>query len=130
METTDKMVEIASFQYPAEAHTLVALLKSEGIDCYLRNEYSAHVMSGYADIGGARVEILESDVPRALEVMQDGGYEIPEEDEPDGRITAVAGWAGRIPFLRNLSLEVQILAFFVLIAVGVGLLIYFGTLKG
>ena len=65
----DKMVEIARFQYPAEAQTLMALLKSEEIECYLRNEYSSQMFAGYMDIGGARVEILESDVPRALEVM-------------------------------------------------------------
>ena len=44
---------------------LMALLRSEGIECYLRNELSSQIMAGYVDVGGARVEILESDVPRA-----------------------------------------------------------------
>ncbi|MDR1937098.1 MAG: DUF2007 domain-containing protein [Tannerellaceae bacterium] len=125
--TTDKMVEIARFQYPAEAHTLMALLQSEDIDCYLRNEHSSQVLPGYA-VGGARVELLESDVPRALEVMKAGGYEIPEEDEEPEEIQAVAGWARRIPFLRKLPLEKQILALLILVAVCLGLFIYFGTL--
>ena len=81
MDDTDKMVEIARFQYPAEAQTLIALLRSEDIECYLRNEYSSQLMAGYIDVGGARVEVLESDVPRALEVMEAGGYDIPAEDE-------------------------------------------------
>jgi hypothetical protein len=127
MDTIDKMVEIARFQYPADAQTLMALLKSEGIDCYLRNEYSAYVMY-FVDIGGARVEILESDVPRALEVMKAGGYEIPDEEENSGQIQTVSGWISRMPLLRKLSLEKQICVFFVLIAVCLGLLIFLGTL--
>lgn len=124
----EKMVEIARFQYPAEARTLVALLQSEGIDCYVRNEYSSQIMSGYVDIGGARVELLESEVPRALEVMKTGGYEIPDESEEPGQVKAVSGWAGHIPFLKNLPLEKQILYFFLLIAVVVGLFLFVATL--
>ena len=127
MDEMDKMVEIARFQYPAEAQTLMALLKSEGIECYLRNEYSTQVMAGYVDVGGARVEILESNVPHALEVMEAGGYDIPTEDEEPEQIRAVAGWARHIPFLRNYSLEKQIVVLFVIIAVFLALLIFFGS---
>lgn len=127
MDEMDKMVEIARFQYPAEAQTLMALLKSEGIECYLRNEYSTQVMAGYVDVGGARVEILESNVPHALEVMEAGGYDIPTEDEEPEQIRAVAGWARHIPFLRNYSLEKQIVILFVIIAVFLALLIFFGS---
>lgn len=127
MDEKDKMVEIARFQYPAEAQTLMALLKSEGIECYLRNEYSTQVMAGYVDVGGARVEILESNVPHALEVMEAGGYDIPTEDEEPEQIRAVAGWARHIPFLRNYSLEKQIVILFLIIAVFLALLIFFGS---
>lgn len=127
-ENEEKMVEIARFTYPADAQTLVALLKSEGIDCYIRNEISSQVMAGYVDIGGARVELLESDVPRALEIMQDNGYSIPREDEQPDQIRTVAGWARHIPFLRNQPLERQILYLFIIIAVLIGLLIYANSL--
>lgn len=122
----DKMVEIARFQFPADAQTLVALLKSEGIDCYIRNEITTQVLS-HIDTGGARVELLESNVLHALEVMKANGYEIPEEDEEPSQIKAVAGWTRHIPFLRNLSLEKQILVLFIIIAVCIGLLIFLGT---
>ncbi|MDR1258751.1 MAG: DUF2007 domain-containing protein [Tannerellaceae bacterium] len=126
MDTTDKIVEIARFRFPAEAYTLMATLRSEGIDCYLRNEYSSGI-AGYP-IGGARVEIMESDVVRAMEVMEAGGYEIPAVDEIPKQITTVTGWAGRIPLLRKLPLEMQIFVFFIIIAVCIGLLIWLGTL--
>ena len=50
----DKIVEIARFTYPADAQPLMALLRSEGIECYLRNELSSQIMAGYEDVGGAR----------------------------------------------------------------------------
>lgn len=126
----DKMVEIARFQYPAEAQTLIALLKSEGIDCYLRNEISSQVLAGYVDIGGARLEILDSDLTRALQIMEEGGYLQQEEAESeDGdQIETIAGWARHIPFLRHYSLEKQIMILFVLIAVLLALFIYAGSL--
>lgn len=127
MDDMDKMVEIARFQYPAEAQTLIALLKSEGIECYLRNEYTSQLYASYVDVGGARVEILESDVPEALEIMKAGGYDIPEEDEEAEPIQVVAGWARHIPFLRNYTLEKQIVILFVIIAVLLVLLIFFGS---
>lgn len=127
MDDMDKMVEIARFQYPGEAQTLIALLKSEGIECYLRNEYTSQLYASYVDVGGARVEILESDVPEALEIMKAGGYDIPEEDEEAEPIQVVAGWARHIPFLRNYTLEKQIVILFVIIAVLLVLLIFFGS---
>ena len=50
----DKIVEIARFTYPADAQPLMALLRSEGIECYLRNELSSQIMAGYVDVGGAK----------------------------------------------------------------------------
>ena len=41
----DKMVEIARFTYPSEAGPLMALLESEGIECYLRNELTSQLSS-------------------------------------------------------------------------------------
>lgn len=127
MDEKERMVEIARFQYPAEAQTLMALLKSEGIECYLRNEFSNQLLGGYVDVGGARVEILESDVPHAFEVMEAGGYDIPSEDEQAEQIQTVAGWASRIPFLRNYALEKQIVILFALIAVLLALLLFVGS---
>lgn len=123
----DKMVEIARFQYPAEAQVLMSLLRSENIECYLRNEISSQIMAGYVDIGGARLEILESDVPRAMEIMQEGGYDVPEENEEPEQIKTVASWAKHIPYLRNYSLEKQIIILLVFIALMLTLVIYFGS---
>lgn len=123
----DKIVEIARFYEPEEAQILESLLKSEGIKCYLRNEYTSQVMYP-ANMGGIRVELLESEVPRVMEIMEANGYEFPKEDEEVEQIQAVSGWARHIPFLRRLPLERQIIVFFILVAVFLALVIYFGSL--
>ena len=124
----DKIVEIARFTYPADAQPLMALLRSEGIECYLRNELSSQIMAGYVDVGGARVEILECDVPRAMKIMEEGGYDLPREDEQAEPVQAVSGWVRHVPFLRHLPLEKQIIVLFILVAVFLALVIYFGSL--
>lgn len=123
----DKIVEIARFYEPEQAQILESLLKSEGIKCYLRNEYTSQVMYP-ANMGGIRVELLESEVPHAMEVMEANGYEFPKEDEEPEQIQVVSGWARHIPFLRHLPLERQIIVLFILVAVFLALVIYFGSL--
>ncbi|WP_080902646.1 putative signal transducing protein [Parabacteroides sp. Marseille-P3160] len=113
----DRMVEIARFQYLSEAQTLVSYLKSEGIDCYVRNEASSQVLAGYVGMELVRVETLESNVPHALETMKAGGYEVPDEGEYSEEIKTVVGWAKHIPFLRRFSLEKQIIILFIIIAI-------------
>lgn len=122
----DKIVEIARFSKPEDAHVLEALLKSEGIECYLRNEYTTQVLYP-ANMGGVRVELLESEVSHAMEVMEANGYEFPKEDEEADQIEVVSGWARHIPFLRNYSLEKQIIILFLIVAVFLALFIYFGS---
>lgn len=122
----DKMVEIARFQYVEQARGLASLLQANGVVCYVRNEYTTQVM-GLTDVGGIRVELLESDVEQAMQIMEANGYEIPSEDEEPEQIQVVAGWARHIPFLRNYTLEKQIVILFVIVAVFLVLLIFFGS---
>ena len=103
----DKIVEIARFYEPEAAQMIESLLKSEGIKCYLRNEYTSQVMYP-ANMGGIRIELLENEVPRAMEILEANGYEFP--------------------FFRHLPLEKQIIVLFILVAVFLALVIYFGSL--
>ena len=84
-------------------------------------------MAGYADVGGARLEILEKDLPRALEIMREGGYPLPMDAGKDyARKTRILDrW---FPFLRGQRLEVRLLVCFAGIAVVLALAIYFISL--
>lgn len=97
----DKIVEIARFYEPEAAQMIESLLKSEGVNCYLRNEYTSRIQYP-VNVGGIRIELLESEVPRAKEILEANGYEFPNEDEEDEQLQAVSGWVRHIPFLRHL----------------------------
>ena len=114
----DKIVEIARFYEPEAAQMIESLLKSEGIKCYLRNEYTSQVMYP-ANMGGIRI---------AMEILEANGYEFPKEDEEAEQIQVVSGWTRHVPFLRHLPLEKQIIVLFILVAVFLALVIYFGSL--
>ena len=119
----EKMVEIARFASLEEGQVLVSLLKSQGVNCYLRNETATKVM-GPLNMQGVSVELLEGDVPHAMEIMQENGYEIPAEDELPGEFTNITSWTRHIPFVRNLSFEKQIFVFIILIVVMLFVMVY------
>lgn len=73
----DKIVEIARFYEPEAAQMIESLLKSEGVNCYLRNEYTSRIQYP-VNVGGIRIELLEAEVPRAKEILEANGYEFPE----------------------------------------------------
>ncbi len=65
----EKLVTIARFHFVGEAQIAKLTLVSKGIDCILADEF----MSTYVPIamGGIRLQVRESDVERAEEILQE-----------------------------------------------------------
>ncbi|MDR2765186.1 MAG: DUF2007 domain-containing protein [Tannerella sp.] len=96
----ERLVEIANFAQAETAEMLAALLRAEGIACTTRNEVSNRILRGFVDIG-VRVEVLEHNVPRALEIWKDSGLSQPEADDADPNADAATGLAHYLPLLRK-----------------------------
>ena len=124
----DKMVEIARFQNQAEAFMLRSLLESEGIECYLKDEIINQMYGGFVDFGGIKVQVMEDQVPNAMDVMQANGYELPTEDEAIAPLAPMSGFVGKIPFLRKFALEKQLLIILIVTALLLALLVYAGSI--
>ena len=124
----DKMVEIARFQNQAEAFMLRSLLESEGIECYLKDEIINQMYGGFVDFGGIKVQVMEDQVPHAMDVMQANGYELPKEDEAIAPLAPMSGFVGKIPFLRKFALEKQLLIILIVTAFLLALLVYAGSI--
>ncbi|HML71622.1 MAG: DUF2007 domain-containing protein [Parabacteroides sp.] len=124
----DKMVEIARFQNQAEAFMLRSLLESEGIECYLKDEIINQMYGGFVDFGGIKVQVMEDQVPHAMDVMQANGYELPKEDEAIAPLAPMSGFVGKIPFLRKFALEKQLLIILIVTALLLALLVYAGSI--
>ena len=72
----NKIIELVQYNKANEAEMLVSLLKSEGIECYVRDGINSIIIG---EFDGAKVDILEKDLQRALEIMEGYNYEIPKK---------------------------------------------------
>jgi hypothetical protein len=104
----DRLVEVAWFNFEAEAYTLVAFLKSEGVRCVTEGDIVSKGETAFSAAGGVRVKVLERDYDKAIELMKEGGYAVPEtaqEDKPkanEGKKSRTDKVLGRKP-KRKLS---------------------------
>jgi hypothetical protein len=73
----EKLVTIATYGNPIEANLAKIKLSSEDIDCFLAGEHAVAVYSGV--IGHIKLQVRQSDVERAMEVLN----RPPDETEPD-----------------------------------------------
>ena len=78
-----KWVTIYRFTYPHEAITICSKLEGEGIECILQDQLTTQVMPLYSNaLGGVKLQVKESDVPAALEILMQAGM-VEEPDTAD-----------------------------------------------
>ena len=79
---TDNFVTVITFVYPHELGIPQSLLESEGIECFVRDEFTVNVHPFYSNaIGGIRLQVRESDAQRAIEILTEGGFINKEEQK-------------------------------------------------
>ena len=72
---SDKIITIYNFEYLGEAAIVRARLESEGIPCMIQNELISQIAPFYSDtFGGVKLQVNESDVPQAMEILKEAGY--------------------------------------------------------
>lgn len=115
----DNLVEIACFKDSMQAQVLVSLLRSEGIECTLRNELVSQVLGWYVGSNGVCVDVMEADAPQALALMNE--HEFPVEDfaaEEASRIERLTSWTDKIPGMNRLPAVWRVVLLFVVVALG------------
>jgi len=77
----ENLVTVIRFVYPHELGIPRSLLESEGIECFVRDEYTVSVHPFYSNaIGGIKLQVKERDAQLAMELLIEGGF-IDKEDE-------------------------------------------------
>ncbi len=67
-------VTIQSYMYPNEASLAKAKLESLGIDCFLQDELTTQVVSGFSNaMGGARLQVRSDRYQEAKDILIEGG---------------------------------------------------------
>ena len=70
-----KFITIKTFTFAYELAVLKGRLESEGIQCFIKNENFSQIASLYSNaIGGVQLQVLESDIPEAIEILKEGDY--------------------------------------------------------
>lgn len=118
-----------TFSHPADMYVLVEKLESEGINCFVQDEMMAQINPFYSNaIGGVKLQVLESDVARASQILQKAGY-ILEKDLPSAKIIPFLDkFTAKIPLLGGLRIELRFMFIASFIVISIYLLIYFFSL--
>lgn len=128
----DTLVTIAEFNELTRALFLKSLLESEGITCFLQDQYISQVYGTGIITGGVKLQVSQNDVNKATEIMIAHGYEkdsvLIEDNKED--LESSKTIFSNVPYLRHLSYPAQmrtVLLLTIILGTLLGLLSYFFT---
>ena len=71
----EKLITVFSFNFAYEAYIVQSRLESEGISCFLQDEYYLQLNPLATNaIGGVKLQVLERDLNRTIEILKETGY--------------------------------------------------------
>src|SRR5689334_20715715 len=96
------LLTASSFSYPSEIYVVRAMLESEGIECFLKDELTAQVNHFYSPaIGGVKLQVYESDLEKAKQLLIENGYFKEQEIRPEtpGKLD---NFTAKLPLVKHL----------------------------
>ena len=121
-----KLITVAVFQYPQEAHVLKSHLESEDIRVLLKDELTVQTDNFLSNaIGGVKLQIDEEDLPLALPILELSGAYPPQEDKPFEFITKADDFTKNMPLLGSLPMELRLALLFMIPIIAFFVLLFF-----
>ena len=100
---SDKFVTVLTFTFASEMAIVRGRLESEGITCSVKDELTIQVVPYYSNaIGGIELQVLESDLSRAVEILKETGYIKDEDLQPDKELIRWNKIFSKIPLINKL----------------------------
>jgi putative signal transducing protein len=112
-----EFITIMTFDDLPNCHIVKGRLETEGIKCYVQDEYTIQSKPGVADLyGGIKLQIREDDVEKALQILKEVGYYKEEQQQRSKFSNSVDKFLGKLPFIERFPLQIKLLAiaFFIL----------------
>lgn len=79
-----------TFIYPHDAHMAKGYLESNGIEVVLKDELTVQVYNFYSNaIGGVKILIREVEYDRGVEVLKQGGFVVPKDEQNQTNIESM-----------------------------------------
>ena len=104
----DNLVTIRTFTFPIDLAIIRGKLESEDIRCFVQDELMSQANVFYSRaIGGARLQVRESDLQRAIEILKEGGYLTDQDIQPSPLFVKLDKATSNIPLIKNLPVEIR-----------------------
>ena len=114
-----------TFTYSSELMVLRAQLEMEGIEVMVKDELTALVNPMYSNaVGGIKLQVRESDVPRAIEILKRVGYINEEELKTPEGMSTLDKIISKLPLPKSKWGEVIWVIILASILAGIAYLIY------
>lgn len=117
-----KWITVYTTSLPQDAYPPKALLESQGIKVFIKDELTAQMHNFLSNaIGGAKLQVSENDVEEAIRILKETGY-IREYNKKDNKfIKNFDRMTSGIPLFGKMILEFRLVVFlamliFILIA--------------
>jgi hypothetical protein len=118
-----------TFTHPTELAVLLTRLDADGIEYLVLDELTVQVNPFYSNaIGGVKLQVKESDVQKTIAILKESGYIKDQDFQQPEILTKLNNATSRLPFLKNLRVELRLMIIVALGALVVGGVIYFATL--
>jgi hypothetical protein len=98
----DNFITVLTFTYPYEVAIVRSRLELEGIVCFVQDELTAQVHPFYSNaIGGVKLQVKESDLKQAVEILKQAGYIKDEDLQPSKESVRLNKVMSKIPIINK-----------------------------
>lgn len=119
----NRFVTVLTFENAINAQIAKLSLEAEGITCFLKDEISVQVIQYSEALGGVKLQVHESDLEKAIKILERDGYSLERESED--KWAKIDKLTKGIPFLNTISVQPRAFILFAMF-VTIGLLIILG----
>jgi hypothetical protein len=126
----DNFVTIKTFTYPIDLAVIRGRLEAEGIECVAQDELVAQANPFLSNaIGGIKLQVRRRDLPKAIEILEEGGYLKESDFLPTPLFTKLDNATFKLPFMKGLPMELRLIVIVGVIVSVLMLLLWVG-MKG
>ena len=91
----EHLVTIRTFFDTAQMAVPKSLLESEGIECFVRDEYMGQLHPAVNNADGIKLQVKEEDAERAADILMKGGFLTEKDLKPSKLYEAIGRLLGK-----------------------------------
>lgn len=121
----DKWVTVLTTILPQQLWIIRGRLEAEGIECFIKDELTVQSYNLYSNaVGGVKLQVLEKDRQRAVEILIELGYLKDEPVRPDF-LTLVDQKTSNFFLLKKMAVTKRVIVLVILASLVLGTILYF-----